>query len=163
MRISIAAIVFGPLLSILSVCADAGRADIGADVVALSCHDDSLVTGDPGGNDSVAVATPTDIGAGAVVFNGANLSICPDGDVDLFALQPKTTDTIEARVHYDPSFGRLALRLVDGGGTALAADDSDGRVLRIRYRHDMVETLYVEVSAPDGAENNYDMQMFIAD
>ena len=92
-----------------------------------------------------------------------NLSICPNGDVDLFALQPKTTDTIEARVHYDPSFGRLGLRLVDGGGTVLAGDDSDGRVLRIRYRHDMVETLYVEVSAPDGAENNYDVQMFIAE
>ena len=149
--------------AVAAVCTDAGPNTAGADVVLLSCHDDSLVTGDPEGNDALAAATPTDIGTGAVVFNSANLSICPDSDVDLFALQPKSIDTIEARVVYDPSFGHLRLRLVDAGGTELAIDDSDGRVLRLRYQHDMAETFFVEVSATEGAENNYSLQIFIAE
>lgn len=156
-------------LCVLAVgCASSTSTDASGGVdagVEFSCNDDALVTGDPGGNDTLATATQTGVGTGAVVYSGARMAICPASDVDLFALDPRPIDSIEARVFFDPDVGAIALRIIDAGGNQLAAgSDTDQRgAIRLRYSHDSPETLFVEVSSGDGAENNYDVQVYVTD
>jgi len=133
-----------------------GRIDAGG----FACNNDSLVTGDPGGNEDRISATITGIGPNASTALYNDMSICPSSDIDVFSLMVIVGGrSIDARVLHDTSQGMLEVSILDAGGTVLANGSADVGGVRATATAPVAAQYFVQVSSIGSIENNYDLQI----
>jgi hypothetical protein len=126
----------------------------------LECADDSLVSGDPGGNDSFADATELPLPALSPIYLSGGLALCPAGDVDVYRFtSPAGWAGIEVRVEYDPTFSPVELGLFDASANPLGELALRPEGARIRHAPAGAAPMYATVSA--AGENNYRLVVFV--
>ena len=131
------------------------------DGTPLSCNDDSSI--EP--NDTTSQAFTTPIPDSKTCVEMISLAICPDSDKDLyrFRIDPGTPprNNMKTVVETNVSAGQLTLRVLNGSGNAIGSGlPVDTAHIEVVINNLAAGDYYVEVSAPTGVENNYNLDIF---
>ncbi|MCB9553331.1 MAG: lamin tail domain-containing protein [Myxococcales bacterium] len=129
-------------------CADA---DCAADPACVVCPDDA---NEP--NETIADATPVMAGA------YADLAICGDGDVDVYAIELCAGGTITVDVTFIHEAGDLDADLRDGADAEIDTSTGTTDAEQLVYTNrGAVATYYIRVFGFNGAQNPYDLAIVI--
>ncbi|MBI4510061.1 MAG: hypothetical protein HY698_10535 [Deltaproteobacteria bacterium] len=132
------------------------------------CNDESRRTGDPGANDTPLSATNTAIGSGTSTAAYSKLAICPESDVDHFALNVTQAGmTIEARVQPEASQpgdgrGNLQVSILNPSMIEVATSKDQGGLLLATHVATSTGKYFVKVRSASGGQNNYDIQLLVS-
>ncbi|MFH0900481.1 MAG: hypothetical protein V2A73_07615 [Pseudomonadota bacterium] len=140
-----------------------GQADAMPDF-SCKAEDDKTFTGDPDGNESIEEAAPTrqQFSQTDKSWSQSKLTICPYDDIDVFAVpMPEATPTLlEVRMIYEPSFGALAMSILDkdnkpiAEGSAVGSEKTGELIAKCAPTNGA--TYYVRISAHN-RPNGYDL------
>lgn len=131
------------------------------DGAAFSCNDDPNEDGS--GNNSIDSPTDTGVGGSTTTFSSDPLAVCPAGDVDVFALEADSGQTITARLLFADSQGALQLELLNDDGSELASGTTISDGLEAAGVADATGRHLVRVRAGSGVQNNYTLSLELTD
>lgn len=112
-------------------------------------------------NDQLTTATATAISVDTGELTLSQMSICPDTDVDLFRLVLSTQSNIRVDLRHSTVRGVLALDLLNPDGTSIGAGTpiADPNIVRVQRAELSQGIYYVQVRAPAGVQNSYDLDL----
>lgn len=110
-------------------------------------------------NDTTSTPTDTGLGGATTTYASDPIAVCVAGDVDVFALDAESGQTVTARLLYAGEQGELVLQLLADDGTELAtgAPISGGQEASVEVEN--TERHLVRVQAADDVENNYTLSI----
>jgi len=125
------------------------------------CNDDHTI--EP--NDMISNATTTPIPDAKDCVEYVSLAICPDTDKDLYRFRVDTTGkNMKTIVNTNVGAGQLTLRVLNGSGNAIGSGlPIDTAHIEIVINNLATGNYYVEVAAPPGVQNNYNLDIFTCD
>lgn len=142
----------------LVACGGGGQSpppDARPDAAPFQCLDDSPL--EP--NDTTQTAFVTPVASQATTF-AVSASICPDGDVDLFAVDiPQPNQNLFATMAHDPD-PQLEIAILDAAGqpTLVGSGGAPAEVLAVP--NPPIGRLFVRIRGNDGsARNNYRLSL----
>ncbi|HEY1558344.1 MAG TPA: hypothetical protein VGF94_26140 [Kofleriaceae bacterium] len=141
------------------VCEQNGPA--GVDGGNFQCANDSAVEG-PNGNNTIATAYQVE---STTNFDFTGLAICPAGDVDFYAVNLGTTESLDVTVIYAAEGGELQASIQTPQGTVvqmLTPQSGEVRTLHAFAQNLNAGAWYIDVAGPtSGAnlQNNYELKI----
>ncbi len=129
----------------------------GACTGPFTCDDDSTI--EP--NDSLATAYTLSVPFPLDHIDLTNLAICPDGDVDLYALTViLPVPTIDVSVRFDSNGAPLQVWVLDPNGTPIGTNTISSTITTAHADNLTTGTYYVRVTSQQATgKNNYSMSV----
>ncbi|MCA9673433.1 MAG: hypothetical protein H6709_09075 [Kofleriaceae bacterium] len=153
--------VYSDTLQLCERGADTSSPDARIDGSGLTCNDDSSV--EP--NDDINTAWTTPIPDFAETVTLVSLAICPDTDKDLFRFRVDSNGkNMRATVTTEIAQGQLLLQVLNNQGLTIANGTStDSEHIVVVVNNLAVGTYFVQVAAPAGVRNNYQIDIKTCD